>query len=468
MARTTRSGGHWTLPQPTRGGVNGLLAGLIMLFAGVVSLPTLASMPEARSWDTGSGTTVLFVEAQELPIVDVRIAFDAGSARDGDRPGLARLTSELLLEGTGERDAGEIARGFEQVGARVSTGSERDMAWLSLRSLSREDALRPAVDLVAEVLADPVFPADAVDRTRERMRVSLRRGQQDPGTVAERAFMRELFGDHPYASPPSGTEAGLDDIERQDVIDFHRRYYAAGNATIAIVGDLDRAAAEELAERLSAALPSGEAAPALPEVPALQASRTVRIPFESEQTHVLMGQTTSVARGDERWPALYLVNHVLGGGGLVSMLAERMREERGLSYSSSSRVSAAAVGGWLRVSTQVRNDRLDEALEVLDGTVEEIRRQGPAAERLELSRSNITGSFPLNLDSNRDRVGYLAMMGFHDLPLDYLDAFRDAVANLGREQVAAVTAEVLSPRRLTVLVGPEPVIGNGDADDGGG
>ncbi|MDZ7809147.1 MAG: hypothetical protein U5L11_02105 [Arhodomonas sp.] len=105
---------------------------------------------------------------------------------------------------------------------------------------------------------------------------------------------------------------------------------------------------------------------------------------------------------------------------------------------------------------------------MLDGTVEEMRRQGPAAERLELSRSNITGSFPLNLDSNRDRVGYLAMMGFYDLPLDYLEAFRDAVANLGREQVAAVTAEVLSPRRLTVLVGPQPVIGNGDADDGGG
>lgn len=441
---------------------------LVLCLTLVAGAPAWA-VPDIQRWRTDDGAQVVFAATHELPIVDVRVLFDAGSARDGDHPGLARLTANLLLEGAGGLNAGEIARRFEQEGARVSTGSARDSAWVSLRSLARPDNLNAATDLLARVLAGPDFPETAFERVRAQMLVALRHGRQDPGTVARRAFMKALLRDHPYASPPAGTAAGLKGVTRGQVRAFHRRYYVAGNATIAIVGDIDTARARELAADLAEGLSTGDAAPALPPVPPLQASRTVRIPFDISQTHVLMGETTPVDRGDERWPALYLANHVLGGGGLVSVLAERMREQRGLSYSSSSSVTAAAAGGWFQVSTQVRNDRLDDALTVLRESIDAFRSHGPDADRLALARANITGSFPLNLDSNRDLVSYLGMIGFYGLPSDYLTRFPQRIDALGRERVAEVVSQVLSPgRRVTVLVGPAGVIGADRAGDGDG
>ncbi|WP_435103382.1 M16 family metallopeptidase [Arhodomonas sp. AD133] len=424
------------------------------------------AVPDVQHWQTEGGTRVAFVPARELPIVDVRVVFDAGAARDGDSPGLAGLTNNLLLEGTDAASAGEIARRFEQVGARVSTGSARDMAWVHLRSLSRGENLDAAVGHLAGVLAAPAFEQTAFERVREQMQVSLRYAKQDPGDRAGRAFMRALFGDHPYASPPAGTREGLAAIERADVRAFHERYYGAANATIAIVGDLDRDRAEALARELASARPAGEAAPALPPTPELDSSRTVRVPFDSTQTHVIIGQP-AVARGDERWVPLYLANHALGGGGMVSILTERMRDERGLSYNSSSGLSAAAAGGWFQMDTEVRNSALDEALTVLRETLQQFHDKAPAPERLELARRNITGSFPLNFDSNRDLVSYIAMIAFYDLPPDYLQRFRDDIGAVSAERVGDVFGAVIDPgRQITVLVGPAEIIGAGGSDGG--
>lgn len=413
---------------------------------------------DIQRWRTAAGTEVLFVPRDELPIVDLRVVFDAGSARDGAQPGLARLVSNLLLEGTGALSAGEIARRFERYGARVSTDSGRDTASVSLRALSDPERLDPVVAHLAEVLAGARFPADALERARQRMLVGLRQAQASPSAVAERAFAEAIYGDHPYASPPEGTAASVRTLDRERVRAFHRRYYAAANATIAIVGDLDRAAAEAMAARLSAALPAGERAEPLPQVSLPQAARTVRIPFDSAQTHVIMGHP-SVARGDEAYYPLYLANHVLGGGGLVSMLAERLREQRGLSYSSASSLTAGARRGRFEMSTQVRNEALTEALAVMRDTLAELREEGPDPERLEAARRNITGSFPLQLDSNRDLLGYVATIGFHDLPEDYLGRFVRRIEVLEAETVVAALREHIHPERMvTVLVGPQDVI----------
>lgn len=414
---------------------------------------------DIQRWQAAGGAEVLFVERPELPIVDVRIVFDAGSARDGEHPGLARLVSNLLLEGSAELSSGEIARRFERYGARVSTDSGRDTANVSLRALSGAERLDPVIEHLAGVLAEPAFPEDALSRVRQQMLLGLQQAESSPSAIAERAFERAIFGDHPYASPPDGTREAVSAITREQVRAFHRRYYTAANATIAIVGDLDRAAAEGLTDRLAGALPAGEAAPALPPVELPESARTVRVPFDSGQTHVLMGHP-SVRRGDEAYYPLYLANHVLGGGGLVSMLAERLREERGLSYSSGSTLTVGQQRGRFVMSTQVRNDALGEALEVMRGTLQELRDEGPDPERLEASRRNITGSFPLQLDSNRDLLGYVASIGFHDLPEDYLRRFVERIGSLDADTVQAALREHIHPdRMITVLVGPEDVIG---------
>ena len=417
---------------------------------------------DIQQWHTESGTKVLFVERHELPIVDLRVAFDAGSARDGDHPGLARLTSELLLEGTEAQDAGEIARSFERYGARVSTNSGRDTGEFSLRGLSDPARLEPVIEELAAVMQGASFPADALERVRRQMLLGLQQAKSSAADQAERAFTRAIYGDHPYASPPSGTTASVEALDRQAVVDFHTRHYTANNAVLTVVGDLTRARAEAIAEQLSQALPAGEALPPLPEVELPDGPQTVRVPFEAGQTHVMVGQP-SVRRGDEAYYPLYMGNHMLGGSGLTSILAERMREDRGLSYSSSSRLSTGAQRGRFQMATQVRNEALGEALEVLRGSFAELRDEGPSEERMEASRRNITGSFPLQLDSNRDLLGYVSSIGFHDLPHDYLQQFMERIETMDRQTVQAALQSQLDPEHMiTVLVGPEAVINGVD------
>ncbi len=418
---------------------------------------------DIERWETEGGARVLFVEARELPIVDVRLTFDAGAARDEDQPGLASMTSNLLLEGTEELSAGEVGRRFEDDGAQESTGSARDMGIVSLRSLSRAENLERVVDHLGEVLANPSFPEDALERVRSQMLIGLRRDRQSASSMGAKAFAEALYPDHPYGSPVGGTDESLQAIDRAAVKGFHERYYAAGNATIAIVGDLDREQAESIATALSEALPEGEPAPPLPEVPELERGEVVRIPFDSGQVHVFTGQP-AVARGDDAYYPLYMGSHILGGSGLVSVLAKELREKRGLSYSSSSSVAPAAREGRFQMTTQVRADAVEEALTVLRDSLARLRQEGPTEEEMEDSRRNITGGFPLNLDSNRDLVGYLGMIGFYDLPLDYLDRFPERIAALEAEDVRGALHRRRDPARMpTVLVGPESAIeGVGD------
>lgn len=437
---------------------------IFLALCGLLSLPAGASMPEIQHWTTANGARVYFVATSVLPVVDLSLVFDAGSARDGNKPGLAALTSSLHTDGTQDRDAGEIARRFERYGARVATENGRDTARLTLRSLSAPENLQPTLANLVKVLGGATFPEAAFERRREQTLIGLRQQQQDPDSLAARAFTQALFGDHPYANPPEGTTAGVKRITRDDVIAFHDRYYVAANAVIAIVGDLHRAQAEAIANQLAGALERGAAAPALPPVPDLKAAKLIRRPFDSSQTHILIGEP-AISRKNPDYIPLYIANHIFGGNGLVSLLADQMREQRGLSYNTSSYLISAAQRGWFELASQVRNDKLDEALHVLRDTLRSYAAAGPTEPRLEAAKRNITGSFPLSLDSNQEILSHVAMIGFYQLPLDYLHTFEKGVAGASLQAVRKAFQDYIDPSRMvTVLVGPKAVIDGAPAE----
>ncbi|HHJ17559.1 MAG TPA: insulinase family protein, partial [Gammaproteobacteria bacterium] len=233
-------------------GINHMLFSVRLILALVTLGWTLsaAALPDIQSWDTGKGARVLFVEAHELPMVDIRIVFDAGSARDADQSGIASLTNALLDQGAAGLDAGQIAQGFEQRGANIGSGVERDMAWLSLRSLTDSKLLEPSLVLFGKVLAKPDFPKSDFEREQQRTLIGLEYQKQKPGTIASRAFYKAVYGSHPYASDPSGTEASVRALSVDDLRNFYRRYYVARNATVVIVGDISRKQAAAMATRL--------------------------------------------------------------------------------------------------------------------------------------------------------------------------------------------------------------------------
>ena len=435
----------------TRGATASALFFTSLLY--LVALSSASAAPAIQHWTTANGARVYYVHAPELPMVDIQFIFDGGSARDGSHRGVALLTNALLDQGAGDLDADAIAERLERVGARLSTNAHRDMAIIGLRSLSDEALLQPALEVLSLVLGRPSFPADALERERKRMLVALQAQEQDPGAIAQKAFFKAIYGEHPYASPTLGTPRSLQALAREDVLAHHRRYYVARNAVIAVVGALPREAVAPLVEKLAAVLPAGEKAPPLPPVKPLAQAVERHIEHPSTQTHILMGQP-GMKRNDRDYFALYVGNHVLGGSGLVSRISEEIREKRGLAYSAYSYFMPMREAGPYILGLQTRNDQAPQALEVLRDTLGDFIDKGPSARELRASKRNITGGFPLRIASNGKIVSNLAMIGFYELPLDYLETFNDKVQAVTREQILAAFQRRIHPGRMvTITVG---------------
>jgi zinc protease len=438
-------------PAPTLGSISSILAVVLLLFSSLA-----AAVPEIQHWRAANGVPVYFISTRELPMVDAQILFNAGSVRDGDQAGLARLTSAVLEEGAGDWSADDIADRLDRVGARFSASSRRDSAVVSLRSLTDPRYLQPAVETVARLLKEPTFAPDAVERVRKQMLTALQERAQSPGAIAQDAFFKALYGSHPYAAPPEGTAASLNALTRADVQDFHRRHYTAANATVVLVGDLDRSAAEQLANGLIAGLPQGEPIPPPPPVTPVPASQTLRIPHPSSQSHILIGQV-GISRADPDYYALYLGNHVLGGNGLVSQLSQEIREKRGLAYGAYSAFSPMRQAGPFLINLQTRNDQVNTALEVAQTTLREFTAQGPQVQALEEARQNITGGFALDLAGNGKLASALGGIAFYGLPLDYLQNYIGMMNGISLEQVKSALQRHIQPDRLiTVIVGGGP------------
>jgi zinc protease len=192
------------------------------------------------------------------------------------------------------------------------------------------------------------------------------------------------------------------------------------------------------------------------EVPALTQAQTVRVPFESAQAHVLMGQP-GYKRNDPDFFALTVGNYILGGGGFVSRLTEQVREKRGLSYSVYSYFAPGLHAGPFAVGLQTRPDQADQALQVAQEVVRTFVAEGPTEAELKAAKDNLIGSFPLRLDSNRKLLDNLANMAWHELPLDYLDTWTQAVDRVTVQDIRAVFQRKLQPERMvTVTVGAKP------------
>ena len=422
-----------------------------LLVVGLVS--NASASPDIQAWQSEQGAKVLFVENRILPMVDLRIVFDAAGSRDGELPGLAKLTNGLLAEGAAGRDAQAIAESFESVGAQFDNDSLRDMAYVGVRTLSDERYLQTAVDMLADVLTRPDFPQQAFERELARMKVALEARKQSPSDIAEETFFKAVYRKHPYALPPGGTEQSLDTLGLDDIRAFYERYYVASNAIVVIVGDLDRATAEALVNTLFENMPAGKKPESLPPVPELEQAVTLTIDFPSKQSHVVVGQP-GMKRNDEDFFELYVANHPFGGSGFASRLVQVIREDRGLAYSVSSYFLPMRERGPFMMSLQTRADQAEEALSLLQAELDKYVTSGPGADELEASISNITGSFPLGLDSNSKLLGYLAMIGFYDLPLDYLDTYISKVHAVDRNDIRSVLNNRLDPERMvTVIVG---------------
>lgn len=427
---------------------------LVALIAGLLTTSAQA-LEEIRSWNTDNGAKVLFVPASEPAILDVRIVFAAGSTRDGDKPGLARLVAAALDAGAAGKTAQQLAVKTEAVGALLNIGSAREMAWLELRTLAAAESREVALKVTSQVLAHPDFPRREVERMKRQMLLGLQNVQQSPQALAERSFYSTVYQGHPYASPPDGTEQSIPTLTVEDLRDFHQRYYVAANATIAIVGAIDEATAHQVAQHLVADLPRGERAPRLPPVVSVPGS-VVEIDYPAQQASILLGHP-ALSRYDADYFALIVGNFIFGGGGFSSRLMGVVREQRGLAYSVYSHLSALQRRGPFVIGTQTQVNNTNEVVELLRAEFDKLLETGLTKQEVQAAIRTINGGFALNFDSNAKLLGHLGAIGFYDLPLDYLKQYRAHIAALSAADINAALRRHLHPDQLTlVVVGPKP------------
>lgn len=424
------------------------LIGGTLIAALVITLPALAG-PQIEHWQSESGARVFFIESRSLPMLDIRVDFAAGSAYEPEGlEGLASMTRGLLETGIEGLDEQAIVEQIADTGAQISGDTDRDRNSLVLRTLSSATERDASVDLAARLLATPNFPEAALERERNRSIAGLREALTRPATLASRAFSAGIYPEHPYGRQT--TLESLARIDRDALADFHRRYFVASNATVTIVGDIDRAGAERIAQHLTAALPHGEAAPPLAE-PQMPEARVERITNASAQAHIAVG-LPGMGREDPDYYPLLVGNHVLGGGGFTSRLTKEVRDARGYAYSVFSFFHPHRVAGPFQIGLQTRGSQAESALAVVSEVLAAFTANGPTDEELVAAQSNIINGFGLRLDSNRKILDHVAMIGFYGLPLDWLDSYTDHIAAVTAEQVQDAFARRIRPEHLVTII----------------
>ncbi|MBU3735411.1 MAG: insulinase family protein, partial [Methylobacterium sp.] len=324
------------------------------------TLQAFAALP-IQHWQSPSGARVYFVENHDLPILDLNVSFAAGSSQDRpDKPGVAALTRSLMALGAGGLSDDEISTRFADLGAQLGGEYDADRAALELRTLSSERERTAALKLFASLLQQPDYPAAVLEREKARTVAGLREAQTQPESISSKALGKALYANHPYALDELVEPETVDKITREDLVAFHRGYYTRDNAVVAIIGDVTRAQAERIAEQMTAGLPLGSAAKALPP-PALPAAAVERrIAHPAAQSHILMGYP-GIKRGDPDYFPLYVGNYILGGGGFVSRLTEEVREKRGYAYSVYSYFAPLKQPGPFQIGLQTKRAQAADA-----------------------------------------------------------------------------------------------------------
>ena len=433
------------------------------LFLAIFCIGAEAAIPIER-WTQPSGAQVYLVTSPGIPMIDVQIDFDAGSRRDPrDQAGLASLTASEAGKGVqadGDEpaiDENALSEAWADLGASFAARASDDRISFALRTLSEPELLAQAGALAARQLGAPAFPAEVWQRDRQRIGAALREANTRPATIARRAYVQAVYGDHPYGYEL--TEQTLGRIEPADMAAFYGRTIRPCRAKVSIVGAIDHARADALAAQLLSRLPQPdrcELLPPVPEVPALTQAVQRDIAFTSAQAHILIGQP-GFARSDPDYFALTVGNHILGGGGFTSRLTYEVREKRGLTYSIYSYFSPGLEAGAFTIGMQTRPDQARQAVQVSKDVLDKFVADGPTEPELEAAKQNLIGGFALRLDSNRALLANVANIAWHGLPLDYLDHWTEHVQALSTADIRAAFQRKLQPGRMvTVVVGGQP------------
>ncbi|MGA7810891.1 M16 family metallopeptidase [Bradyrhizobium sp.] len=400
------------------------------------------------------GIEAWFVQDSTVPLIAMEYAFGGGAAQDpADKSGLANLVADTMDEGSGDLDSKAYHERLDRRAIELSFSATRDYYRGSLRML--KDNKEEAFELLRMALTSAHFDSVDVERIRSQIISGLRRDTTSPNELAGRKFLQLAFGDHPYGREASGSLQSVPNITVADLKDYVRRVVAKDTLKIAVVGDVDPATLGKLLDQTFGSLPAKAELTPIPDVVAAKPPQRAYIPLDEPQTVITFGGP-GIPRHDPQFMAGYVVNHILGGGGLSSRLYHEVREKRGLAYSIYDALlwmdhSAIFIG-----NTGTRADRAGETIDAIDKEVRRMAEDGPTQQELDEAKSYLKGSQMLQLDTSSKLASGLLQYQLDKLPIDYLEKRNGIVDAVTLDDAKAAAKRLWGQGMLTVVVGRAP------------
>ncbi|HWZ42008.1 MAG TPA: pitrilysin family protein [Candidatus Saccharimonadales bacterium] len=418
-----------------------------------ISIETLrVKLPHPVEVRMPNGLTLLVLEQHRLPTLTCALWVKAGALSDPkEMPGLASFTADLLREGTVKRNSTQIAADLDELGATFAANAPfgDDVTYIQSSGLS--STADKLMDLMSDMVLNPGFPEEEIEKYRRREAAGLTQQRSSPGFLAQERFARAVYGDFP-ASIQTTTSDALKKASPAALKEFHDRVYAPNNAILAIGGDVTVAQATELVKKYFG---QWKGHPATAKVAtALPAPAPARIFLVdrpgSVQSNILAGALT-LRRNDPDYIPLVVANRILGGGG-AARLFMNLREEKGYTYGAYSRLNVHAFPGTLAANTEVRNAVTDGSLHELMYELKRLRDERvPQGEMEEASRS-IVSSFALSLESPANLLNSWLTVKYYGLPNDYWDTYADRIAAVNAETVQRVARKFVDLEHLQIVV----------------
>ncbi|MFI5211632.1 MAG: M16 family metallopeptidase, partial [Ignavibacteria bacterium] len=415
--------------------------------------PKDVQFPDYFDTTLPGGINVLVIENNKIPAVSVRLVFkNAGSYYDNGKYGLASLTAELLTKGTKNRSATQIAEEIDFIGGNLNSGSDWDGSYVSLSLLKKH--LNIGIDVLADVVLNPVFSEDEISRVKEQRLSSILQGKDDAGNLTDKMFNKVLFGNHPYAFPAEGTEESINSMTRADYEDFYKNHYLPQSLILAFVGNITK---EEAIKIVNDRFSNWSGTP--------QENSDVKVYLIDDrkpnsvdivnkpgavQSNLRVGHI-GISRNNPDFIAVTVMNTILGGY-FGSRINYNLREKHGYTYGARSGFNTKIYPGDFSVDADVRNEVTDTSVSLIIEELNRIIKEEVTDEEFQTVKNYLTGVFPLQLETANAVASRVINLKLYNLPRDYYNSYISSINSLTKQDILNAAKKYIHPDKLFIVV----------------
>jgi zinc protease len=418
--------------------------------------PRSLTVPKPVERTLKNGLRVIVIEHHSMPLVAAQLIIKNGSEADpAGLSGIADITAELLTKGSKTRTAPQIAQEIEALGGVLSSSAGWDASRASINVISSKT--EPAMAILADVVRNPVFKDEEIERLRQQYLDNLSVGMNTPGTLASWVASRVVFGDAPYGHSLSGTRESIAGIKRANIADLHSQYYRPDNAILVIGGDIKGDDAFKLADRLFgdwASLPTAPDGPAkgatAVAAQALGNQRIVVVDMPGAGQAAVVFARSGIARTDPAYFSGIVANAVLTG--YSGRLNQEIRIKRGLSYGAGSSLQARREGGLFVASAQTKNQSGAEVASLLVGELRRLSNETVGETELIPRKAVLIGSFGRALETTEGLVGQIAALALYGLRLDETNSYINRVQAISAADIQRFGGTSLNSKGASIII----------------